>query len=222
MVGNVRDMKPSRFPKNEWCHLSVLKKTTSTILNSLGYKAGSQLILFLLVNGSISCHWKHIYLQKKKKKMYLFRLCVYNGLNLMGSQGLVSEGKKRMNVFGVSVVCQVLYIWDLIQFSQLPTKVFPSFYRYRGNRAAKRSHIVWLVSGDDSMGTQFCMAHLFSHCIILPLKLSAMHTNTSWLGSFILTMNRHKGPRDSAGLNLDKAIQFSWHKQTLTYLEYIL
>ena len=42
--------------------------------------------------------------------MYLFRLCVYNGLNLMGSQGLVSEGKKRMNVFGVSVVCQVLYI----------------------------------------------------------------------------------------------------------------
>ena len=50
---------------------------------------------------------------KKKKKIYLFGLCVHNRLDLMNNQGLVAK-KKRMNPYGAPVIYQLLHICDCI------------------------------------------------------------------------------------------------------------
>lgn len=51
---------------------------------------------------------------KKKKKIYLFTLCVHNSLDLMDNQGLVSEGRNRMNIYGAPIIWQVLHTCDCI------------------------------------------------------------------------------------------------------------
>lgn len=51
---------------------------------------------------------------KKKKKIYLFGLCVHNRLDLMNNQGLVAKKKKRMNPYGAPIIYQLLHICDCI------------------------------------------------------------------------------------------------------------
>lgn len=104
---------------------------------------------------------------KKKKKIYLFGLCVHNRLDLMNNQGLVSKKNKREWTLMEHLLYTNYFTFVIVfNFHSNPVKwdineVFPPSPRRRSSWSSERSHgfmkLDKPVSGDDSIRTYFCI-----------------------------------------------------------------